>query len=463
VGNGKRHDLVEVLVIAVCAIFAEVQGFEDMAEWAQVKEAWLRRFLRLENGIPSHDTFNRIFRILDPKHFEQAFRRWVGGVVRAFGGQVSVDGKSLRGSAAGGLGPVHMVSAFATGLGIVLGQEKVADKSNEITAIPALLEALAIEGCLVSIDAMGTQREIARAIRGMGADYLLAVKGNQPTLYEALEGAFVGHWDEVHNAVQTGHGRHVFQIYRTLPNTGEVDTAVWVGCAMLGRVDSVRVVDGKASPVETRYYISSRTLSTADFAAAVRDHWGIESVPQAHGKEVQHELTDCVQATRKMRAGPSESAFRSGLQTTPSCCGQEPSVVSVGVKASRMYLEQVRIRETNESEPSMTRRYPETCRQNQGRLYLLGQACRTPDYWASGGRRIGGVKLIQASVWNCGNQSLRCQGRSPSGRNHEARVPMRSTGTDRSVRAMKAGNAAGAKGSGQAAAFGVQLAAGGDG
>ena len=131
VGNGKRHDLVEVLVIAVCAIFAEVQGFEDMAEWAQVKEAWLRRFLRLENGIPSHDTFNRIFRILDPKHFEQAFRRWVGGVVRAFSEQVSVDGKSLRGSAAGGLGPVHMVSAFATGLGIVLGQEKVAEKATK--------------------------------------------------------------------------------------------------------------------------------------------------------------------------------------------------------------------------------------------------------------------------------------------------------------------------------------------
>jgi predicted transposase YbfD/YdcC len=277
VGNAKRHDLVEVLVIAICAIFAEVQGFEDMAEWAQVKEPWLRRFLRLKNGIPSHDTFNRIFRILDPKHFEQAFRRWVSGVVRAFGAQVSVDGKSLRGSAVGELGPVHMVSAFATGLGIVLGQEKVADKSNEITAIPALLEALAIEGCLVSIDAMGTQREIARAIRDMGADYLLAVKGNQPTLHAALEGAFVGHWEKVHNAVQTGHGRHVFQIYRTLPNTDEFDTAVWVDCAMLGRVDSVRVVEGKASPVETRYYISSRQMSTADFAAAVRDHWAIEN------------------------------------------------------------------------------------------------------------------------------------------------------------------------------------------
>lgn len=117
----------------------------------------------------------------------------------------------------------------------------------------------------------------ARAIRALGADYLLAVKGNQPTLHEALQGAFVGHWDEVHNAVQTGHGRHVFQIVRTLPNTGEVDTATWVDCSMLGRVASVRVVQGKASPVETRYYIASRQMSTAAFAAAARDHWAIEN------------------------------------------------------------------------------------------------------------------------------------------------------------------------------------------
>jgi predicted transposase YbfD/YdcC len=277
VGNGKRHDLVEVLVIAICAIFAEVEGFEDIAEWARVKESWLRRFLVLENGIPSHDTFNRIFRILNPKHFEQVFRRWVGAVVRTLGENVAIDGKALRGSAAAGESPVHMVSAFATGLGLALGQEKVADKSNEITAIPALLEALAVQGALVSIDAMGTQRQIARAIRALGADYLLAVKGNQPTLHEALEGAFVGHGDEVHNTVHSGHGRHVFQIVRTLPNTGQVDTATWVDCALLGRVDSLRVVEGKTSLLQTRYYIASRQMRTEAFAAAVRDHWAIEN------------------------------------------------------------------------------------------------------------------------------------------------------------------------------------------
>jgi predicted transposase YbfD/YdcC len=276
-GNGKRHELVEVLVIALCAIFANVEGFEDMAEWARKKEAWLRGFLVLQNGIPSHDTFNRIFRILDPKQFEQVFRRWVGGVVGALRENVAIDGKALRGSATAGDSAVHMVSAFATRLGLVLGQEKVADKSNEITAIPKLLEALAIKGCLVSIDAMGTQREIARSIRALGAHYLLAVKANQPTLHEALQGAFVGQWDEVHKVVQTGHGRHVFQIVRTLPNTGQVDTATWVDCALLGRVDSVRVVNGEASPVETRYYIASEELTTEAFGCAVRDHWGIEN------------------------------------------------------------------------------------------------------------------------------------------------------------------------------------------
>ncbi len=277
VGNGVRHDLSEVLVIAVCAIFAEVEGFEDMAAWATVKEPWLKRFLRLEHGIPSHDTFNRIFRILDPKQFEQVFRSWIGSVVGAMRQNIAIDGKALRGSARASDGPVHMVSAFATHLGLVLGQEKVANKSNEITAIPKLLETLAVKGCLVSIDAMGTQREIARCIRALGADYLLAVKGNQPTLHEALEDAFIGEWDNAHNIVQSGHGRQVFQIYRTLSNTGQVDVATWSDCSVLGRVDSVRVVAGQESKVETRYYIASGAMTTEAFAAAVRDHWGIEN------------------------------------------------------------------------------------------------------------------------------------------------------------------------------------------
>ena len=276
-GNGKRHDLVEILVISICAIFAEVEGFEDMAEWARLKEPWLRGFLRLENGIPSHDTFNRIFQILDPKQFEKVFRKWVRGVVGALRENVAVDGKALRGSARPGVSPVHMVSAFATRLGIALGQEKVADKSNEITAIPKLLKAMEIKGCLVSIDAMGTQREIARSIRHQGADYLLAVKGNQPKLLQALEDAFIGESDNAHNVIQLGHGRHVVQTFRSLPNTGQVDTTAWLDCSVLGRVDSVRTVQGQPSVLETRYYIASGELATEAFASAVRDHWGIEN------------------------------------------------------------------------------------------------------------------------------------------------------------------------------------------
>lgn len=163
----------------------------------------------------------------------------------------------------------------------------------------------------------------------------------------------------------------------------------------------------------------------------------------------------------KDEGGPFEVGFQERASNHPKLLRLRAVGGERWGQSERMYLEQVWIRETNASEPSMTRRNSETCCQNQRRFYHLGQACRGPDYWASGDRRIGGVKLIQASVWNCGNQSFRCQGRSTSGGNHEARVPMRSTGTDRSVVAMKAGNAAGAKGSGQAVALGVQLATGG--
>jgi hypothetical protein len=160
---------------------------------------------------------------------------------------------------------------------------------------------------------------------------------------------------------------------------------------------------------------------------------------------------------------PFGAGFQEQASNRPMLLQLRAVVVSVGVKASGTYPEQVGIRETNASEPSMTRRYSENCRRNQWRFYLLGRACREPDDCAGGGRRIGGVNLIQAFMRNCGNQSLRCQGRSSSGDNHEARVPMRSTGADRLVVVGKAGNAAGAKGSDRAVAFDVQLATGGDG
>jgi predicted transposase YbfD/YdcC len=275
-GYASRHDLVEILVISVCAMFADVEGFEEMAAWARVKEPWLRRFLKLKHGIPSHDTFRRVFGLLDPKAVESAFRNWVGSVLPACG-QVAVDGKSLRGSADGENGPLHMVSAYATDGGLALGQEAVACKSNEITAIPVLLEALDIKGCLVSIDAMGTQREIARTIVSRGADYLLAVKNNQPSLRAALEDAFADVPVAGFEHTERAHGRIVVQHAQVIANTGHIDPETWPGCQRLGRVVSLRTVGNARPSLETRYYISSAALDHQACFTAVRNHWAIEN------------------------------------------------------------------------------------------------------------------------------------------------------------------------------------------
>jgi len=277
--NGTRHDFREILVIAVCAMLSDADSFEDIALWGRLKADWLRRFLPLKNGIPSADTFLRVFRVLDPKQFEAVFRRWVGGIVGALEGSVAIDGKTLCGSADGDGPAVHMVSAFSTNLGLVLGQEKVAGKSNEITAIPELLDALYIKGLLVSIDAMGCQREIAAKILDKGGDYLLAVKGNQPTLAQQVR-------DLVSDAqacgpgfeqAERGHGRTVLQMSWAVPSGSEIDPALWPGCKTVGCVVSQRFVGDKAAELEERFYISSRVLSAEELARTVRAHWAIEN------------------------------------------------------------------------------------------------------------------------------------------------------------------------------------------
>jgi predicted transposase YbfD/YdcC len=284
-GYACRHDLQEILAIAVCAVLCDMNSFEDIAFWAEHKTAWLKRFLKLEGGIPSHDTFNRVFRILDPRLFEAAFRRWVGGLVPAVAsGTLAVDGKTVRGSGDGATNPIHVVSAFATECGLVLGQQKVDGKSNEITAIPELLDALLIKGYLVSIDAMGCQSEIAAKILEKKADYLLAVKGNQPGLQMALQERFganqretlcaAGHYAQ---SAEESHGRFVWQGFWVASNGDEVDTERWPGCKMLGMVESLRKVGDKESAPERRYYISSRMMPAEAFAKAVRAHWGIEN------------------------------------------------------------------------------------------------------------------------------------------------------------------------------------------
>ncbi len=266
-GRYIAHPLPEILVIAVCAIFAGAESFVETVEWAETKQDWLRRFLPLKHGIPSHDTINRVFRLLDPLQFEQAFRSWTQGLLGSCQ-QIAIDGKCLRGTARGQHSPVHMVSAFATELGLVLGQEKVADKSNEITAIPALLAALDVKGC---------QKEVAKTIVAREADYLLAVKENQPKLRQAVACALMDGGGESVATAQKGHGRTVLQRVVAAPAEGFVDPVVWPGCKTVGRVDSVRL-DGQGQAVmEQRYYLSSRELSAEALAQAVRRHWSIEN------------------------------------------------------------------------------------------------------------------------------------------------------------------------------------------
>lgn len=277
--NGTLHDFQEMLVIAIAAALSDSDTVEDIAHWAEMREPWLRRFLVLKNGIPSEDTFLRLFRLLDAKQFETCFRRWVSRIVTALGGTLAIDGKTLRGAGSGGEDAIHMVSAFATELGIVLGQEKVSGKSNEITAIPELLEALYLKGFLVSIDAMGCQKTIADKIVAKGGDYLLAVKGNQPGLLQSIQDAFLDRKDDAvrHEWVEKSHGRIVSQIASVLPADGIVDKTSWPNCHVIGRIDSVRKVGEKVAELEQRYYIASRPLTPEQLAQAVRSHWGIEN------------------------------------------------------------------------------------------------------------------------------------------------------------------------------------------
>jgi predicted transposase YbfD/YdcC len=279
--NGTLYDFREMLVMAICASLCDMDNCEDFAFWAEARQPWLKKFLTLKNGTPSSATFYRLFRALDPKQFETFFRRWVSQIVPAAAapGQMAIDGKTIRGSADGTCRPAHIVSAFSTELGIVFGQERVDQKSNEITAIPELLEALYVKGFLVSIDAMGCQKEIAKKIIDKGGDYLLMVKGNQPGLLEKVSDAFAeGKRADLprFEHLEASHGRVVTQLTWTALATA-VDAQEWPNCKTIAMVASLRQVGGKASELEQRYYISSRDLTPEAMAKAVRAHWAVEN------------------------------------------------------------------------------------------------------------------------------------------------------------------------------------------
>jgi len=282
------YPLINVVVIAVCAILCGADDFVAIAEFGRMKRAWLARFLDLRNGIPSHDRFNQILAAIKPAEFEKCLLSWITALHEITAGQVvAIDGKTLRRSfdAADGKAAIHRVSAWATANHISLGQVVVDAKSNEITAIPKLLQILEISGSLVTIDAMGCQTEIARKIVDAGADYVLAVKENQPTLHRGIAAFFDGHLEDDfartkarrHETEEKGHGRKEFRSYVVCPLPEDLpDASRWAELKAIGMAVSETQRDGKLC-TEVRYYILSRYLSGRGFADAVRDHWGIEN------------------------------------------------------------------------------------------------------------------------------------------------------------------------------------------
>ena len=281
-----EHDLVELLVVAVNAVLVGADSFVEIELWAKEKLDWLRGYLRLTHGIPSHDTFGRLFGLIDADQFEAAFRRWVSSVLPALGAEiVAIDGKTSRRSGGVDATALHLVSAFAAGAGLVLGQRATAEKSNEITAIPELLSTLSLAGCTVTIDAMGTQTAIAAAIQERGADYVLAVKDNQPKLAESIEDfwtSFRAH-PAAHTphsfceSVEKGHGRietrrcYVFDQLDCLYKPQQ-----WQGLRSFVVLESECLIGDKTTR-EQRVYISSMAADAQKISHAIRSHWTVEN------------------------------------------------------------------------------------------------------------------------------------------------------------------------------------------
>ena len=283
----KLHLLSDILTIAICAVICDADGWVDVENYGVSKHTWLATFLPLPNGIPSHDTFGRVFARIDPQQFQACFIRWMRDIYRVTNGEVvPIDGKTLRHSFDPelGLSPIHMVSAWATSNRLVLGQLKVDDKSNEITAIPALLKTLDIAGCVVTIDAIGCQKSIARQIIEQSGDYVLALKANQETLYadvRALLDHLIATGDadlDYYETSEENHGRIEVRRYWT---TSRLDTLrsrdAWHKLQTIGAVEAERSTNGETT-TERRYYILSLPSTAKTFGNAVRSHWEIENV-----------------------------------------------------------------------------------------------------------------------------------------------------------------------------------------
>ena len=282
--KNKIHLLTDILVIATCAVIAGAEGWEQIAAYGQSKEAFFRRFLALPHGIPSHDTFNRVFAKLDPEAFADRFGRWAAGACEAAGlVHVAIDGKSARRSPKGTFtGCLHLVEAWAVESRLILGVRSVPEGGHEITTIPELVAALDLSGAVVTIDAAGCQQGTVEQIRARGGEYVVCVKGNQPGLRDAVAGVFerAGESEfvgcEVVASVEDGHGRHEERYVTVIENPGGLPGG-WADVGAVALVGRERQVRGKANESTAHYYLTSLRVSAAVLAGYIRNHWGIEN------------------------------------------------------------------------------------------------------------------------------------------------------------------------------------------
>ena len=281
----KLHKLNDILVMAIIAVICGADSWDDIEEYCKAKQEWLTQFLNLENGIPSHDTFNRVISSIDSEHFEACFIEWVSELIRVTNIKeiINIDGKTVRGAKQYGIkSPVHILSAWAHNNNLVLGQTKVNDKSNEITAIPILLDILSIENSIITIDAMGCQSNIANKIIDKKADYVLAVKNNQEQLFENIQDEFrfskniqtFEDLDAGHGRIETRKCSIISTDFQHVENSNK-----WTNLQTIIKIESIREFKNSEKPKEEaiRYYISSLKTSATEFKHIIRSHWSIEN------------------------------------------------------------------------------------------------------------------------------------------------------------------------------------------
>jgi predicted transposase YbfD/YdcC len=338
--QGRRHKLVDILAISLCAVLCGADDFIEIEEFGETREAWLRQFLDLPHGIPSHDTFGRVFAALDPTAFGRCFMSWVREVAHlSEGAIVSIDGKAVRRSydAASGCAAIKLVSAWARENRLTLGQVKVAEGSNEIRAVPELLRLLAVKGCVVTTDALNCQKEIAAEVRRRGADYVLALKGNHGSLHERVaqfissvrEGRTHGFEVGEHRTVEKEHGRiEERRFWQVTAPTDLTEAGEWIGLQTVGLCEAARELDGTVS-LNRRYYLSSLPVDAVKFAEAVRGHWAVENSC--------HWVLDVVfrEDDSRVRVGSAAENFATLRRIANNLLQHERSVKR-GVKAKRL-------------------------------------------------------------------------------------------------------------------------------